>query len=77
MRKRLRRVEGQISGLLQMIEDGRDCHDVVVQLAAAKKAFDSAAMAAVVSLSRCATPTDGSAPTLTDDEFRKLASTLA
>ena len=32
---RLRRAQGQISGVIRMIEEGRDCEDVVTQLAAA------------------------------------------
>ncbi len=39
---RLRRVEGQVGGLIRMIEEDRDCQDVVIQLAAASKALDRA-----------------------------------
>ncbi|MCM3845738.1 metal-sensitive transcriptional regulator [Pseudonocardia sp. DR1-2] len=39
---RLRRVEGQIAGIIRMIEDGRECRDVITQLAAASKALDRA-----------------------------------
>ncbi len=35
---RLRRAQGQISGVIRMIEEGRDCEDVVPQLAAASRA---------------------------------------
>lgn len=38
--KRLHRIEGQIAGIARMIEDARDCEDVVTQLAAASKALD-------------------------------------
>lgn len=31
---RLRRTQGQIAGIIKMIEDGRDCEDVITQLAA-------------------------------------------
>ena len=34
---RLRRAQGQIGGVLRMIEDGRDCQDIVTQLAAVSK----------------------------------------
>lgn len=40
--KRLRRVEGQIRGLQQMLADGRDCREVVTQLSAANKALEQA-----------------------------------
>lgn len=33
--KRLRRVEGQIRGLQQMVQDGRDCREVATQVSAA------------------------------------------
>jgi DNA-binding FrmR family transcriptional regulator len=38
--KRLRRVEGQIRGLQQMVDGGSECRDIVTQLAAAKGALD-------------------------------------
>jgi DNA-binding FrmR family transcriptional regulator len=38
--RRLRRVEGQVRGIHQMLEDGRDCRQVVTQIAAANKALE-------------------------------------
>jgi DNA-binding FrmR family transcriptional regulator len=38
--KRLRRLEGQIRGLQTMLEDGKDCREVITQLSAAKAALD-------------------------------------
>jgi DNA-binding FrmR family transcriptional regulator len=40
--RRLRRVEGQVRGLQQMLADGRDCREVVTQLSAANKALEQA-----------------------------------
>ncbi len=40
--RRLRRVEGQVRGLQQMLAEGRDCRDVVTQLSAANKALEQA-----------------------------------
>jgi len=40
--RRLRRVEGQVRGLQQMLEEGRDCRDVVTQISAANKALEQA-----------------------------------
>ena len=37
---RLARVEGQVRGLQRMIEEGKDCEDILAQLAAAKSALD-------------------------------------
>ena len=46
---RLRRVEGQIRGIQRMIEDGRDCEDIVTQLMAARAALDKAGLLIVSS----------------------------
>ena len=37
---RLSRVEGQVRGLKKMVEEERDCYEIVNQLAAARKALD-------------------------------------
>ena len=37
---RLRRVEGQVGGIIRMIEEQRECRDVVRQVSAASKALD-------------------------------------
>ena len=39
---RLRRANGQLTGVISMIENGRDCKDVVTQLAAVSRALDKA-----------------------------------
>lgn len=38
--RRLRRIEGQVRGLQQMLADKRDCREVVTQLSAANKALE-------------------------------------
>lgn len=37
---RLKRIEGQIKGVLNMIEQNKDCKDVVTQLSASRSAID-------------------------------------
>lgn len=37
---RLRRIEGQVRGLQQMVADRRDCRELVTQIAAANKALE-------------------------------------
>jgi DNA-binding FrmR family transcriptional regulator len=60
--KRLRRVQGQVGGVINMIEEGRDCADVVTQLAAASKALDRAGFKIIATgLTRCAANGDGNA----------------
>src|SRR6478609_7299002 len=39
---RLRRAHGQLAGVISMIEQGRECKDVVTQLAAVSRALDRA-----------------------------------
>ena len=41
---RLRRVEGQIRGIIGMLDDGKTCEQVVTQILAARAAMDSVAM---------------------------------
>lgn len=56
---RLRRVEGQLGGLVRMIETGRDCREVVTQLAAASRALDRVGFRIISSgLAHCATAPD-------------------
>lgn len=40
VKNRMKRVEGQIRGALKMMEEEKDCKDVVTQLSAAKTALD-------------------------------------
>ena len=40
LHKRLRRVEGQIRGIQAMLEEDRECRDIVTQIAAATKALE-------------------------------------
>lgn len=60
---RLRRAQGQIAGVIKMIEEGRDCEEVVTQLAAASRALDKAGFAIIATgLQRCLTDSDLAAP---------------
>lgn len=37
---RLKRIEGQVRGLIDMVESGRSCEDVAQQMSAARKAME-------------------------------------
>ena len=51
---RLRRAEGQIAGVIKMLEDGRECRDIVVQVAAVSRALDKAGFAIIAAgLRKC------------------------
>ena len=57
---RIKRAQGQLAGVLRMLEQGRDCEDVVTQLAAVSRALDRAGFAIVASgLQECLTRGDG------------------
>lgn len=40
LRRRLRRVEGQVHALESMLAEGRECREIVTQLSAANKALE-------------------------------------
>ncbi|MEE9094644.1 metal-sensitive transcriptional regulator [Pseudarthrobacter phenanthrenivorans] len=51
---RLKRAQGQLAAVTRMLEEGRDCKDVVTQLAAVSKALDRAGFAIIATgLEQC------------------------
>ncbi|MFP5368123.1 MAG: metal-sensitive transcriptional regulator [Actinomycetes bacterium] len=51
---RLKRATGQLTAVTRMLEEGRDCKDIVTQLAAVSKALDRAGFAIISSgLEQC------------------------
>lgn len=77
---RLRRAQGQLAGVISMIEQGRDCKDIVTQLAAVSKALDRAGFKIVATgLRECVLGAqgDGQQPPLSQDELEKLFLALA
>ena len=78
--KRLRRAQGQVGGVIKMIEEGRDCTDVVTQLAAASRALDRAGFKIIATgLQQCAAEEkDGAGTARTDRaQLEKLFLSLA
>ncbi|MEU8579229.1 metal-sensitive transcriptional regulator [Streptomyces abikoensis] len=76
---RLRRAQGQLTGVIAMIEAGRDCKDVVTQLAAVSRALDRAGFKIIASgMRQCLTAEQqaGAAP-MTEAELEKLFLALA
>ena len=76
---RLRRAHGQLAGVIAMIEQGRDCKDVVTQLAAVSRALDKAGAKIVATgLREClAGQVEGAAAPMTEAELEKLFLALA
>jgi DNA-binding FrmR family transcriptional regulator len=73
---RLRRAQGQLAGVIAMVESGRDCTDVVTQLAAVSRALDKAGFKIVASGMRQCLAADGGA-SLTQEQLEKLFLALA
>ena len=75
--KRLRRAQGQIGGVLRMIEEGRDCEDIVTQVAAVSRALDRAGYAIIATgLKQCLTDSGG-ADTVDSEKMERLFLSLA
>lgn len=75
---RLRRAEGQIAGVIRMLEAGRDCEDVVTQLAAVSRALDKAGFAIVASgLRQCLDPDNAEHAEIDTAKLEKLFLSLA
>ncbi|GAA2182894.1 metal-sensitive transcriptional regulator [Brooklawnia cerclae] len=73
--KRLQRAQGQLGGIVRMIQEGRDCQDIVTQLAAVSKAVDRAGFAIIATgLKECVRTKQGAADT---SELEKLFLALA
>jgi DNA-binding FrmR family transcriptional regulator len=73
---RLRRAQGQLAGVIAMIESGRDCQDVVVQLAAVSRALDRAGFKIVAGgMRQCLAA--GAEAEMTPEQMEKLFLTLA
>ena len=60
-RDRLARVQGQIGGIVRMIDEGRDCTDILQQLSAASTALTRAGFSIVsTGMAHCANEPDNS-----------------
>jgi DNA-binding FrmR family transcriptional regulator len=59
IRRRLHRVSGQLAGIERMLDDGRECKDVVTQISAANRALEQAGFKLVAAgLTYCITHPD-------------------
>lgn len=74
---RLKRAQGQLAGVVRMLEEGRDCEDVVTQLAAVSRALDRAGFAIIASgMRQCLVESDGE-ESLDVEKLQKLFLSLA
>ena len=72
--KRLARIEGQVRAISRMIDEGRECRDVIAQVSAASKAIDQVGFKILsVGMQRClADPRRAGVEGFTIDEVEKL-----
>jgi len=79
VRKRLHRVSGQLAGIERMLDEGRECRDVVTQISAATKALEQAGFRLVAAgLTYCvANPEQAEAEGYPLDEVQKMFMKLA
>lgn len=74
-RDRLARVQGQIGGIVRMIEEGRDCTEILQQLSAASTALSRAGFTIIATgMAHCATePNDSKSRVALEKAFMSLA----
>ena len=79
IRRRLHRVSGQLAGIERMLDDGRECKDVVTQISAATKALEQTGFKLVAAgLTYCiANPDEAAASGYPLDVVEKMFMKLA
>ena len=77
--KRLARIEGQVRAVSRMLEEGRDCRDVITQISAASTALEQVGFRLLSSgMQRCLEdPKRGAREGFTLDEVERLFLKLA
>ena len=74
---RLKRAQGQLAAVVRMLEEGRDCEDVITQLAAVNRALDRAGFAIVASGLKQCLAQEGGVDSLDTRKMEKLFLALA
>lgn len=79
LRRRLRRIGGQIAGIERMLEEGRECRDLVTQISAANRALEQAGFKLVAAgLTYCVThPEEAAASGYPAEEVERMFLRLA
>ena len=76
---RLHRVEGQVGGVIRMLEEGRDCKQVMQQVSAASKALERAGVRLLAAQMRHCVIHEGEegVETVTPEEIEQMFLNLA
>lgn len=79
LRRRLRRIRGQVAGIERMLDEGRECRDIVTQISAANRALERTGFRLVsAGMAYCiASPEKAQADGYPLDEVEKLFMRLA
>ncbi len=74
-RDRLVRAQGQIAGVVKMLDEGRDCTDILTQLSAANSALTKAGFAIIATgMAKCGNDSTGTKDRATlEKAFMSLA----
>jgi DNA-binding FrmR family transcriptional regulator len=77
MKNRVKRIEGQLRGILRMMEEGNDCKDVITQLSAARSAIDrSIGLVVSSNLVECVRKAEDQGEQQTDDLIKEAVNLL-
>jgi len=72
---RLKRIEGQVRGLMKMVEDGKNCEEILIQIGSAKAALHKTGQVILEGhLSHCVL--DGIREGKQEETIRKLSSAI-
>lgn len=75
--RRLSRVEGQVAGIHRMVDDGRDCEEIVTQIAAALKALERVGFTVIAGGLRQCVRNPGPDPKVETERLERLFLSLA
>jgi DNA-binding FrmR family transcriptional regulator len=75
---RLKRAQGQLAAVIRRVDEGGDCEDIVIQLAAVSKALDRAGFAVMsAGIQECLTEGDEEARAANMARLEKVFMSLA
>lgn len=75
---RLKRAQGQLAGVIRRVDEGGDCEEIVIQLAAVSKALDRAGFAVMAAgIQECLSQPDPDARDETMARLEKVFMSLA
>ena len=73
--KRINRAQGQLGAVSRMLEEGKNCEEIIIQMSAASKAINTAAITLIASsLEQCIVEGKGAEKS---EKFQKLFLSLA